>query len=244
MEGARHFGIIAHSAEGAALCLRTFCIEAESVLGEHMHPDATLDCIAMGEAMPHWEAGDYRPIRAIFMKSAERLVAAGAEFFALPDNTAHLALEADGPPFPLPGLHIAEVVAGEAAKRGMKRVAVLGTKYTMEGPIYPRELAAKGIEALIPDASERADINRIIFDELVKGVFRDAARRRYVEIIERLKAEGADGAALVCTEIPLLVTPDVSPVPVLDSTRLLARAAIEVSTGTRAMPTWRGGGKG
>jgi aspartate racemase len=124
----------------------------------------------------------------------------------------------------------------------MKRVAILGTRFTMGGPVYRRALPAVGIEPVFPNESERADIDRIIFDELVEGVFTDASRRRYVEIIQRLKdADGCDGVALVCTEIPLLVTPDVSPLPTLDSTRLLARAAFEVCVGQRPLPQWRGG---
>jgi aspartate racemase len=240
-EALRHFGILAHSAEGASLCFRTFCAEAEPRLGEHMHPDVSLDCIAMGHAMPHWDAGDYAPIRAILAKSVERLARAGADFFACPDNTSHIALETPGPDFAIPGLNIADVVAADAARRGMTRVAVLGTRYTMEGPVYARAFGARGIVLDIPDADERADINRIIFDELCKGVFADSARQRYVEIIERLKSRGCDGVALVCTEIPLLVTPEISSLPVLDSTRLLARAALAVAVGDTPLPSWRGG---
>ena len=134
------------------------------------------------------------------------------------------------------------MVAEEAARLGMTRVAVLGTRFTMGGPVYRRSLPAVGIEPVFPVADGRADIDRIIFDELVEGVFGEPSRGRYVEIIDRLKREeGCDGAALVCTEIPLLVTPDVSPLPTLDSTRLLARAAFEVATGKRTFPSWRGG---
>lgn len=237
----KHFGILAHSAEGAALCFRTFCNEGEGRLGEHLHPDVTLDCIAMGHCMPAWDAGDYGSIREIHAVSIARLAAAGADFFACPDNTSHIALETGGPDFALPGLHIGEVVAAEAARLGMRRVAILGTRYTMEGPVYPRALGARGVAAAVPEAEERADINRIIFGELVKGVFREESRARYVAIIDRMKRAGCDGAALVCTEIPLLVTPGVSPLPVLDSTRLLARAALDVATGAAPMPLWRGG---
>jgi aspartate racemase len=237
----RHLGIAAHSAEGAALCFRTFCQEGGERLGEHMHPDVTLDCIAMGHCMPAWDAGDFAPIRAVHAKSIERLARAGADFFVCPDNTSHISLETAGPAFALPGLNIADVVTDDAARRRMTRVAVLGTRYTMEGPVYRRALGARGVAAEIPTADERADINRIIFDELVKGVFADVSRRRYVEIISRLKSAGCDGVALVCTEIPLLITPEVSPLPTLDSTRLLARAALDVALGARPLPVWRGG---
>ena len=236
------FGILAHSAEGAALCFQTFCREGFREIGPHMHPDVMLDCEAMGRIMPAWDAGDHSAVRAFLAKSIERLSDGGCDFFACPDNTAHIALEADGPDLPLPGLNIGDVVAEEAARRGMTRVGVLGTRFTMAGPVYRRALPDVGIEPDFPNEAERADIDRIIFDELVEGLFSEPSRRRYVSIIDRLKREeGCDGVALVCTEIPLLITPDASPLPTLDSTRLLARAAFEVCTGKRAFPSWRGG---
>jgi aspartate racemase len=170
-----------------------------------------------------------------------RLAAAGADYFVCPDNTAHMALEQPGADLALPGLHIAEVVADQAVRDGRRRVGVLGTRYLMEGPVYPTALAARGIAAEIPEPDERQLINKIIFDELVNGVFTTSSREEYVRIIERLAARGCDAVALVCTEIPLLITPEASPLPTLDSTRLLARAAFDVAVGHRPMPTWRGG---
>ena len=236
------FGILAHSSEGAALCFLEFCRNGFRELGQHMHPDVMLDCEAMGHVMPAWDAGDHGAVRRFLAQSIERLADGGCDFFACPDNMAHIALESDGPALPLPGLNIGDVVAERAAALGMTRVAVLGTRFTMAGPVYRRALPAVGIEPRVPADAERADIDRIIFDELVEGVFTEESRRRYLEIIDRLKRdEGCDGVALVCTEIPLLVTPDVSPLPILDSTRLLARAAFEVCVGKRPFPTWRGG---
>lgn len=241
MSAPLHFGVLAHSAEGAALCFQTFCREGTDRLGGHMHPDVTLDCIAMGRSMDAWERGDCRSIRDLHAQSIARLARAGADFFACPDNTSHIALESGGPAFAIPGLHIADVVADEAAACGMRKIAVLGTKFTMEGPVYRRALPARGIEAVFPDADERAEINRVIFDELVRGRFEPPARAFYVEVIRRLADEGCDGVALACTEIPLLVEAGVSPLPVLDSTRLLARAALAVALGDRPAPRWRGG---
>ena len=192
--------------------------------------------------MPAWDAGDHQTVRRFLGQSVQRLSEGGCDFFACPDNTAHIALESDGPNLALPGLNIGDVVAEHAAGLGMTRVAVLGTRFTMGGPVYRRSLPAVGIEPVFPDDAERADIDRIIFDELVEGQFAATSRDRYVEIISRLKRdEGCDGVALVCTEIPLLVTSEVSPLPILDSTRLLARAAYEVCTGKRPFPEWRGG---
>ena len=235
------FGILAHSSEGAALCFLEFCRNGFREEA-HMHPDVMLDCEAMGRIMPAWDSGDHAAVRAFLAQSIQRLADGGSDFFACPDNTAHIALETAGPDLPLPGLNIGDIVAEQASALGMTRVAVLGTRFTMGGPVYRRSLPAIGIEPVFANEQERADVDRIIFDELVEGVFTDSSRRRYVEIIDRLKREeGCDGVALVCTEIPLLVTADVSPLPILDSTRLLARAAFEVCTGRREFPKWRGG---
>lgn len=237
----KHLGILAHSTEGAALCFRTFCQHGFRELGPHEHPDVTLDCMDMGRSMPAWDAGDYVSIRATLAASAQRLARAGADFFVCPDNTAHMALEEPGEEFAIPGLHIAEVVADQASVAGYGRVGVLGTKYLMEGPVYRRAFASRGIVAEIPDEEDRQLINKVIFDELVNGDFTASSREAYVHIIGKLMARGCDAVALVCTEIPLLVTPDVSPLPTLDSTRLLARAAFDVAIGRRAFPTWQGG---
>ena len=237
----RHLGILAHSTEGAALCFRAFCQEGFTELAPNEHPDVSLDCIALARSMPAWEARDYTAIRATLAVSVQRLAAAGADFFVCPDNTAHIALEQPGSELALAGLHIAEVVADQAARDGRRRVGVLGTKYLMEAPLYPRVLAGHGIAAELPEDDDRRIVNEIIFEELVNGVFGADSRREYVRIIAQFADRECDAVALVCTEIPLLVPPDASPLPTLDSTRLLARAAFEVAIGRRDMPTWRGG---
>jgi aspartate racemase len=170
-----------------------------------------------------------------------RLAKAGADFFFCPDNTAHIALELPGEDLALPGLHIAEVVSERAAADGRRRIGVLGTRYTMESSLYPRALAARGLQYEVPEPEDRRVLHNIIFEELVNGIFSDASRREYARAIELLQDRGCDAVALVCTEIPLLVTPSDSPLPTLDSTRLLARAAFEVAVGRRPVPSWRGG---
>lgn len=237
----KHLGVLAHSMEGAALCLRAFCQEGFSQLGPHAHPDVTLDCIALARSMPAWDEGDYASIRATLSVSVQRLARAGAEFFVCPDNTAHIVLEQPGEALALPGLHIAEVVADHAAGDGRTRVGVLGTRYLMDGLVYPRVFTSRGMAAEVPEAGDRHIINKIIFEELVNGVFTASSRQDYARVIEQLAAKGCDAVALVCTEIPLLVTPDASCLPTLDSTQLLARAAFDVAVGHRTLPTWRGG---
>jgi aspartate racemase len=236
-----HIGIVAHSAEGATLCYRTMWLEGIRRLGAHNHPQITLTGVAMHHLLPAWESGDLQTVRGAFVQDAARLAASGADFFVLPDNTAHIALEAPGEAFPLPCLHIAEVVAEQAVRDGRRRIGILGTEWTMSGPVYRGAFARRGLEFEVPDESARQIVHKVIFEELCLGIIRDESRAAYVRIIEELGARGCDAVALVCTEIPLLVTPDVSPLPTLDSTRLLAVAAVDVALGTRPLPRWRGG---
>jgi aspartate racemase len=237
----RHLGILATTPEGAALCFRAFCQDGFAELGPHDHPDVTLDCIALARSLPAWQARDYASVRATLSVSAQRLATAGADFFACPDNTAHLALEQPGPSLPLPGLHIADVVAGQAARDRRQRVGMLGTSRTMTGPVYPQALAARQIATEVPSERDRAVVNEIIITELVNGIFTSTARQECTGIIERLAARGCDAVALACTEIPLLLPADACLLPALDSTRLLARAAFDVAVGRRDLPAWRGG---
>ncbi len=237
----KHIGILAHSAEGATLCYRTAWLEGVRRLGPHDHPEITLTGTAMAPTLKLWERGDLTALRALFMTDARKLAAAGADFFVLPDNTAHIALESPGEDFPIPCLHIGEVVADRAVEDDRRKVGILGTDWTMTGPVYPEALGRRGLGWAIPDESDRALVHRIIFDELCLGVFTDKSRADYVRVIEKLAGRGCDAVALVCTEIPLLVGEADSPLPVLDSTRLLAAAAVEVAIGKRKMPEWRGG---
>ena len=237
----KHIGILAHSFEGATLCFHTACLEGVARLGPHMHPEITMTVSPMALVLDAWESGDNETLRSFFMKDARKLAAAGADFFALPDNTAHIAMESPGDAFPIAGLNIGEVVAEQALKEGRTKVGILGTKYTMNGPVYPGALGRRGIGWTVPSAEDQKLINDVIFDELCLGVFTGQSRDAYVRIIEKLQQDGCDAVALVCTEIPLLVTKDVSPLPTLESTQLLAKAAVEVAIGEHPMPTWRGG---
>jgi aspartate racemase len=201
----------------------------------------TLTGIAMHFMMDAYERGDQDAVRRLFEQDIGKLAAAGAAFFICPDNTAHIALERPGNSFAIPCLHIGEVVAEQALQEGRRKVGILGTDWTMTGPVYPGALGRRGIEWAIPDDEDRALIHRVIFDELCLGEFKDSSRDAYVRIVEKLAVQGCDAVALVCTEIPLLITAEVSPLPILDSTRLLAHAAVDVALGDRPMPSWRGG---
>lgn len=237
----KHIGILAHSFEGATLCYRTMCLEGVRRLGPHRHPEITLTGVAMDHMLDAWERGDNAALRAMFVQDVEKLAAASCDFFVCPDNTAHIALESPGEPFPIPCLHIGEVVAEQATRDGRTKVGILGTKWTMTGPVYPGALGRRGIGWAIPDEADRKTVDDIIFDELCLGTFRDESRDAYVRIIEKLADQGCDAVALVCTEIPLLIGAEVSPLPILDSTRLLAAAAVGAAIGDRPIPEWLGG---
>lgn len=226
---AQHIGIVACSAEGAALCYRTICLEAQEFMGKHNHPPVTLDSIPMAEHLRPIYEGDWKSVADLLLKSARNVVNAGADFAICPDNTCHGAFPYLVGRSPLPWLHIAEVVAEEAARSGFKQLGILGTKYLMEGSVYRKALKALGIATEIPEEIDRDRINTIIFDELVNAVFTERTRLYFNQIMEELKTRGCDAAVLGCTEIPLVVRSEDTPLPVLDSTRLLARAAIRRS---------------
>jgi aspartate racemase len=241
MGSSHHIGILAHSADGAALCFTEMCRHSAEHLGVHQHPEITLSILPMGPVLEAYERGDLASVNASLMQTAERLKAAGCSFFVCPDNTAHIALEAARAPYSLPGLHIAEIVAREAQAHGYDHVGLLGTKWTMAGPVYPGAFARAGVEMRVPTADDGARVDRIIFDELCQGVVSAPARAELARVIGALKVMGCDAVALCCTELPLLVTPESSPLPTLDSTRLLAAAAVHVALGLEPFPIWRGG---
>jgi len=221
-----HIGIVACSTEGAALCYRTISLEGAQMIGRHDHPEVSLHSFSLAEYMKSIDTGDWAGVAELMLRSAEKLAKAGADFLICPDNTIHQAFDLVEHRSPRPWLHIAREVAAEAKRRGHKRLAVLGTKYLMEGSVYREALKAAGIEHRVPGAEQRVRINQIIFEELVNGQFLPRSLAYHIEVIRELKAEGCDAVVLGCTEIPLLVMPEDSPLPALDSTRLLARAAV------------------
>jgi aspartate racemase len=223
---ARHIGIVAISAEGAALCYRTICVEGAATFGPHNHPEVTLHTIPLAQYMDSVYTGDWAASGELMLRSARKLAGAGADFLICPDNTAHQTIDLIVDRSPLPWLHIAGEVASMAKAGGYGRIGVLGTKYLMEGPVYPPKLSAAGIEHEIPSADDRECINRIIFEELVYGRFEDPARQFFREVIAKFRNRGCDAVALSCTEIPLLISEGDSSLPILDSTRILARAAL------------------
>ena len=223
---ARHIGIVAVSAEGAALCYRTICAEGASLFGRHAHPEISMHTYPLADYMRHIEADQWQDVASMLDSSAAKLHQLGADLLICPDNTVHQGLDLIRDASPLPWLHIAEEVGNVAVERGFRRLLILGTKYLMEGPVYPRKLHPRGIATDIPPANRRTQIDGFIFDELVYGQLKDTTRSAFTEIIAEGRQQGNDAVVLGCTEIPLIVAERDSSLPTLDSTRILARAAL------------------
>ena len=222
----RHIGILACSAEGAALCYRTICVEGAAILGPHAHPEVTVHTLSLADYMACIYRGDWAGVGELMLRFAHKLKAVGADFLICPDNTIHQALPHMVPRSPLPWLHIAEEVAGEALARGFKRLAITGTRWLVDSEVYPDALRAQGLAYMRPTPKERDEINRIIMDELLCSVFKAEAVAYFQRVYARRKDAGCDAVVLGCTEIPLIISDTNSPLPTLDSTRLLARAAL------------------
>lgn len=223
---AGRIGIVACSAEGAALCYRTICAEGARLMGPHAHPEISLHGHSLARYADCIERVDWAGVGELMLSSAVRLAAAGAEFLICPDNTIHQALPLIVDRSPLPWLHIADVVTASAVERGFTRVGLTGTQWLVESSVYPEQLARRGLDCVLPPRSDREEMNRIIMDELVYGVFRPESIAFFRGVITRLADDGCDSVVLGCTEIPLIISDANSPLPTLDSTRLLARAAL------------------
>jgi aspartate racemase len=222
----QHIGIVACSAEGAALCYRTICVEGAQLLGPHAHPEISMHTHSLADYVTCLDRGDWQGVGELMLSSASKLAKIGADLLICPDNTIHQALPYVEPRSPLPWLHIAEVVAAEAIERGFRHLGVTGTRWLVDSEIYPEKLTARGMAYLRPNRAEREETDRIIMNELVYGVFKPEAVATYQRVIGRMKDEGCDAVILGCTEIPLIINDSNSPLPTLDSTRLLARAAL------------------
>lgn len=221
-----HIGIVGCSAEGAALCYRTICAEAGTLLGPHAHPEITMHTPSLARYVDCLERGDLQGVGELMLASARKLQAAGADFLICPDNTIHQAMPYVLPRSPLPWLHIAQVVADEALARGYRTLGITGTRWLVESEVYPDKLAERGLRWLRPEATQREQLGSLIMDELVRGIIRPESTRSLLAIVEDLKQRGCDAVILGCTELPLVIDDANSPLPTLDSTRLLARAAL------------------
>jgi len=222
-----HIGIVACSAEGAALCYKTICVEGAQLLGPHAHPEVSIHTHSLGAYMQCIYRGDWPGVAELMLSSASKLKSIGADFVICPDNTIHQALPFIDSRLPLPWLHIADVVADAALERGFRRLGLTGTRWLVDSAVYPPRLESRGLEFARPSSDERDEINRLIMDELVCSVFTAKTIAYFQQVIARLgQDEHCDAVILGCTEIPLIINDANSALPTLDSTRLLARAAL------------------
>ena len=218
----RSIGIVACSAEGASLCYRTVCVEAATLLGPHAHPEVAMHSHSLADYVRCIDRDDWAGVAELMLDSARKLAAIGAQVLICPDNTIHRAMPRVLPHAPRPWLHIAEVVAAEALARGFRRVGLTGTRWLVDSAVYPADYVR-------PSVAERDEVHRIIMDELVKGVFAPASVSALQTVIDRLRDQGCDAVVLGCTELPLVIDDTNASLPTLDSTRLLARAALHAS---------------
>lgn len=221
-----HIGIVACSSPGAALCYQTICSESAAIMGPHAHPEISMHSIPLSKYDECFQRDDWRGVGELMLESAEKLARIGADFLICPDNTIHQALPFVEARSPLPWLHIAEVVADEAARRGFRRLGLTGTRWLVTSDVYPSKLSARGLDYVCPSDRARDETNRIIMEELVYGIFKPKSVEYFQGVIDGMKAEGCDAVILGCTEIPLIIDDSNSALPTLDSTRLLARAAL------------------
>ena len=226
----RHIGIVCCSAEGAALCYRTICLEAAPLLGLHAHPEVSMHTHPLAEYVHCLDRDDLAGIGELMLSSARKLAAAGADFLICPDNTIHRAMSHVLPRSPLPWLHIAEVVADRAILQGYHRVGLTGTRWLVDSDVYPATFSMRGLDLVKPADAECDEIDRIIMSELVRGIVRPEAIAYFQGVMTRMKQQGCEAVVLGCTEIPLIMNDGNAPLPTLDSTRLLARAALRRAT--------------
>ncbi|MFW9971860.1 MAG: aspartate/glutamate racemase family protein [Candidatus Odinarchaeota archaeon] len=222
----KHIGIVACSAEGAALCYKTICIEAQEKLFKYRHPEITMHTPPLSDYMQHIWNGNWKEVAELMLNSARIVANAGADFAICPDNTIHQAFAIMISKSPIPWLHIAEVVGGKAKQQKFKHLGILGTKYLMNSSVYTDALKKFNITCEIPEVSDQDKVDKIIFEELVNGIFTEESRTFFNKIIQKFAKNNCDAVVLGCTEIPLIIDPNDCPLPTLDSTRLLARAAI------------------
>lgn len=232
----QHIGIVACSAEGAALCYRSICNAAAQRMGPHQHPEITLHSLPLADYVDCLEQHDLAGVAELMLHSARKLASVGADFLICPDNTIHQAMPWVLAQSPLPWLHIAEVVAEHAVRLGARCLGLTGTQWLVESEVYPEALAKHGLTYLRPTRQQAQEINRIIMEELVYGEFKPNSIAYFQQLIEQFKTQGCDAVILGCTEIPLIINNGNAALPCLDSTRLLAHAALNRSLG-RNEPT-------
>jgi aspartate racemase len=223
----KHIGIVSVTSGGTSLCYQSICLEADKVMGAYQHPQITIHSFSLADYMPLMLRLDWEGVAGLLLESAEKLARVGAEFVICPCNTAHEAFKFIAQRSPIPWIHIVEVVGDAAASQGMSKLGILGTTSLMEGNLYGEVLGKRGFKALTPDDEQRKRIDSFIFEELIRGSFKISTKEYFQGVVLDLARRGCDGVVMGCTEIPLILEAQDVEVPLLDSTRLLAKAALE-----------------
>lgn len=224
---AGHIGIAGVTAEGAFLCARMILESAEKRLSAEARPRITMDLHPTADYLDAASRSDWARMAKLLVESVGRVHEAGAEFAIVPANAAHYAIDEVIRRAPIPVLSIVDVVAGECVRRGFTRVGVLGVRWTMEGGLYDGPLKKRGIEGVIPGLEDRDAVHKIILEELIKFRVREESTARLRGVVEGLKGQGCRAMVLACTELPLSLSDGDCGVAMLDTTRLLAEAALE-----------------
>jgi len=194
--------------------------------GDHRYPEIVICSLSFQQIEDWMEAGHWDDIERVLVDGVRRLAAAGAEVGVVATNTMHLLFDRLAAASSIPLLSIVDATAQAVTAAGLSTVGLLGTRFTMEKPFYADGLARHGVATLIPEKDAREDIHRVIMQELSMGDLRESSRRRYLAIVDALVARGAQGIVLGCTEIPLLVRPEHTPVPLFDTATLHAEAVL------------------
>lgn len=223
---AKHIGIAGVTAEGALLCARTILAEAEGRLPADLYPEVTLHMHPFPAYYGALTRGDWPTITSLLVSSIEKLARAEAEFAIIPANVVHFAFDDIARDAALPLLNLVEATAEESERRGYRRVAVLGTRWTMRDGLYDAPLRRRGIEPVVPGESEQGMIQSIIAQELIQGQVREESTARLLAVVNSLKADGCQAMVLACTELPLALSEENCGVAVIDTTRLLAHRAL------------------
>ncbi|KAB8153118.1 amino acid racemase [Kordia sp. TARA_039_SRF] len=202
---------------------------AEKYVGNSHTAKCIINSVDFGQIHKLQAEGRWDLLDELMADAGKNLENAGANMILICANTMHLTIEAVRNNVSIPVIHIAEATAEKISAQKLKTIALLGTKYTMELDFYKEVLTSFGIQTLIPNAEERKEVHRVIYEELSKGQLKESSREAYIKIINRLQNEGAEGVILGCTEIPLLIQQKDVLIPVFDTTTIHATKAMELA---------------
>lgn len=191
--------------------------------------DCVIESVDFAEIAELQAKDDWLALDRLMQERAKSLVSSGAEMILVCANTMHLSVPAIKKCTSIPIVHIAEVTAKEINAFGLKKVALLGTKFTMEKDFFKEVLEQKGIQVIVPDQKERNQVHDIIYKELVNGIIKEESKKEYLSIIKNLSNQGAEGVILGCTEIPLLITPKDTETKLFNTTKIHAESAVEIA---------------